>query len=420
MRKPIYNIPHSMTMHSSEDIRGALSERLEGKRIVICLTGSIAVVESVKLIRELIRHGAKLHAVMTEWAARLVGPEAVEFATGTPVITELTGQVEHVKMCGDVPDRADLVLVAPCTANTLGKMVCGIDDTPVTTFLTTALGTGIPVMLVPAMHGTMYHHSAVIENIDKAASMGVDIVGPVLEESKAKMAPVDRIVEEVLRRLSPGGLKGEKVLVLTGACREPVDDMRLLTNRASGVSGIALAIEAYREGADVLLLAGENVEGIPGHIDFRRFSSVKDLMSTLELLSNDWGVPDTAFFAAGISDYVPVKKEGKLPSGKGSLELQLERAPKVIAKFRTLFRDTFTVGYKAESIGGDQEELMKRAYSKLRELDLGAVVANDLSEVKKEESRVILITPEKEAFRMEGKKCDIASFIVSKIEEIKR
>ncbi|MEA3558670.1 MAG: bifunctional phosphopantothenoylcysteine decarboxylase/phosphopantothenate--cysteine ligase CoaBC [Candidatus Thermoplasmatota archaeon] len=405
-------------MHPAEDIRGARSDRLKGKRIIIGITGSIAAVECVKLIRELIRHGAEVHAVMTEWAGKLVGPEAIEFATGTPVVTELTGQAEHVKFCGDVPDRADLLLVAPCTANTLGKMVCGIDDTPVTTYLTTAIGTGIPVMVVPAMHSTMYEHPVVKQNLDKARELGISIVDPVFQEKKAKMASISRIVEEVQRKLSRGLMKDRKVLIVTGATREPVDDMRLLTNRATGVTGIALGREAYREGADVLILAGENVTDIGEHTRSIRFSSVKDLLRSIEVLSNEWGTPDIAFFAAGISDYIPVRSAGKIPSGKSSFTLDLEKAPKVIDSFKRLFGDTFIVGFKAESVE-TEEELMKRAFKKLRKVGMGAIIANDLKDVSKDRNRVILLTPEKEAYRVEGGKSEIAVFLIEKISELR-
>lgn len=406
-------------MHPSRDIRGALSNRLKGKRIVIGITGSIAAVECVKLIRELIRHGAEVEAVMTEWAARIVGPDAIEFATGMPVITKLSGQVEHVTICGDVPDRADLFLVAPCTANTLGKMVHAIDDTPVTTFLTTAIGTGIPVMVVPAMHNTMYEHPVVSTNLEKARNMGIHLVDPKFEEKKAKMASTKHIVESVLRLLSDGLFEGRKLLIVTGATREHVDDMRIITNRATGITGIELAMEAFREKGDVLILAGENVENIPGHLISSGFSTSDDLKSKIDLLSNEWGAPDLAFFSAGISDYIPLKKEGKIPSGRNKLTLELERAPKIIEGFRKLFPDCFTVGYKAESVG-DQEELLKRAYSKLTKAGLKAIVANDLSDVSKDENKVILVTPEKEAFRVEGKKNDIAAFLIRKVAEMDR
>jgi len=405
-------------MHPSEDIRGTRSKRLSGKRIVLAITGSIAAVECVKMARELLRHGADVHAVMTEKACEIVGPYALEFATGNPVVTHLTGQIEHVALCGDVEGRADLILLAPCTANTLGKMVQGIDDSPVTTFLTTGIGTGIPVIMVPAMHNTMYNHPKVVENLEMARKMGVVVIEPRIEEKKAKMASNDVIVENVLRLLSGGRMKTEKVLIVTGATREPVDDMRIMTNLATGASGVSLAVEAYRSGAEVYLLAGENVAGLPEHIGSERFTTTEDLLGKLEILSNDWEAPTMAFFSAGISDYSPKRTEGKIPSGKAALTIELEPTPKVIERFRRLYPETFLVGYKAESVK-DQEQLLQRAFEKLNKVKMQAIVANDLSDVTADANTVYLLTPEKEAFKASGSKSDIASFLLEKTLDLR-
>src|SRR5659263_745934 len=130
------------------------SRSLDGNIIVLGITGSIAAVRCVELARELRRQGADVHTVMSEAARKIIHPEAMRYATGNPVITEITGNVEHVDFCG-IKGRAALLLIAPCTANTIGKIAHGIDDTSVTTFAATAFGSGIPIMIVPAMHGSM-------------------------------------------------------------------------------------------------------------------------------------------------------------------------------------------------------------------------------------------------------------------------
>ena len=150
-----------------------------------------------------------------------------------------------------------------------------------------------------------------------------------------------------------------------------------------------------------------------------RFSTVKDLLRSIEVLSNEWGDPDIAFFAAGISDYIPVRSEGKIPSGSTSLTLEMEKAPKIIVNFKRLFGDTFIVGFKAES-SVSEEELMKRAFKKLKKVGMGAIVANDLKDVSKDRSKVILLTPEKEAYRVEGGKTEIAGFLIEKISELRK
>jgi phosphopantothenoylcysteine decarboxylase/phosphopantothenate--cysteine ligase len=401
-------------MHPAGDIRGTKGNSLKDRKIVLCITGSIAAVECVKLARELVRHGADVHAVMTEKASEILGPYAMEFATGNAVTTHLTGWVEHVTFCGDVPGHADLVLVAPMTANTLGKMVYAIDDTPVTTYLTTAIGTGIPVVLVPAMHNTMYSHPVVQENLEKAGKMGAEIVQPLMEEKKAKMATIDEIVENVIRKLSGGPLAGKKVLVVEGATREYIDDMRFVSNRATGRTGNMLAREAFRRGADVTILAGENVVDVPKHIDEIRFSDTADLLDKVRDLSP--GI-DICYFVAGISDYSPEKRKGKITSGQDVLNIEMRPAPKVINSFRELNQDAFLVGFKAESVS-DEGELIRRAYERMNAIGMDMVVANDLSDVTDTTNTVMTVTPSKDVFRAEGRKEDLARFIIDRTVEL--
>jgi len=403
-------------MHPTDELREVRSASLRGRRVVLGITGSIAAVECVRLARELIRHGASVHAVMTPEACKIVGPYAMGFATANPVITELTGAVEHVSLCGDVEGRADLLLIAPCTANTLGKVVAAVDDTPVTTFATTAIGTGMPVMVVPAMHNTMYAHPLVKENLEKARSMGVEVVDPVISEKKAKMASADTIVERVIRTLSKQELSGKRVLVVTGATREHVDDMRVLTNLATGRSGVHLAREAFRRGGDVLLLCGQTVQDIPAHIRSERFSGSQDLWERLERSLDGWGLPDIALFPAGISDYIPVRTEGKIPSGKEGLTVELVPGPKVIDRLRKRCPGSLVVGFKAESVN-DPDELIRRAYRRSSEAGMDLVVANDLSDVGEDANRVFVITPDKEVFELEGSKGEIATFVIDKCVE---
>ena len=235
------------------DITCSVSETLSGKTIVVGVTGSIAAVRVVDLIRDLIRRGAEVHCVASRAAQQILHPYALEYATTHPVITEITGQVEHVQFCG-VCGQADLLLIAPATANTIGKMACGIDDTPVTTFATTAIGSSKPVAVVPAMHEAMYRHPAVLRNLDALREMGVTLIDPRIEEGKAKIADNLLVVREMERLLGPADLAGKRILITSGSNAETVDPIRILTNRASGKTGIALALEARRRGAEVTLV----------------------------------------------------------------------------------------------------------------------------------------------------------------------
>ncbi|MQY82134.1 bifunctional phosphopantothenoylcysteine decarboxylase/phosphopantothenate--cysteine ligase CoaBC, partial [archaeon] len=153
----------SLGEHTSKQIIGTKGDSLKGRKIVLCITGSVAAFKSPEIARELMRLGAEVYTVMSEMAQVIIHPYLMEYATGNPVVTKLTGKIEHVTLGGVHPDRADLILVAPSTANTIGKAAWAIDDTPVTTLLTTAIGAGIPIIIAPAMHASMYEHPIVLE-----------------------------------------------------------------------------------------------------------------------------------------------------------------------------------------------------------------------------------------------------------------
>ncbi|MCK5113058.1 MAG: bifunctional phosphopantothenoylcysteine decarboxylase/phosphopantothenate--cysteine ligase CoaBC, partial [Thermoplasmatales archaeon] len=218
-------------MHPADEIRGIKSKKLSKKKIVLGVTGSIAAIESIKLSRELIRHGADVYPVMTKAATRIIHPDSLEFATSHKPIIELTGKTEHVSFCGLTKDRIDLLLISPCTANTISKIALGIDDTPVTTFATTAIGSGVTIAIVPAMHLSMYNHKIIQENIDKCKRMGISFIDPVIQANKAKMLGVDEIVEHAIRMIGKQDLGKKNILIIGGATAEAIDDIRILTNR---------------------------------------------------------------------------------------------------------------------------------------------------------------------------------------------
>ena len=243
--------------HSSKGIIGTKSKELAGKRIILCITGSVAAIKSPEIARDLMRRGADVYAVMSKSALHIIHPDMVEWATGNPVVTELTGQIEHVLYAGEHPLRADLILVAPSTANTIGKVACGIDDSPVTTTLTTGIGAGIPVIIAPAMHASMYKHSIVIENIEKLQRHGINVLMPRFEEGKAKIPGTAEIVHAVVAKLNvKRDLIGKRVLVTGGPTRAYLDAFRYITNPSSGKMGVALAQNALDRGAEVTLVYG--------------------------------------------------------------------------------------------------------------------------------------------------------------------
>jgi len=299
-------------------------QTLNGKQVVVAVTGSIAAVEIVRLIHSLRRCGAVVQAVMSPAATGIISRESLAYASGRPAITRITGMVEHVAYCGD-GGSADLLLVAPCTANTISKIACGIDDTPVTTFVTTALGSGMPVLVVPAMHHSMYRHPAVRENLERIRSWGVGIIDPRIEEGKAKIADNETIVLWCERMILGHPLKGRRVLITSGPCREIVDDVRVLTTRSTGLMGRALALEAFRLGAEVMVV---HRDVFPCIINLPA-DSAADMREAVHRCFSTGGGADIYISAAAISDFAPKKFKGKIPSGKKT-RLELEPQPKLL------------------------------------------------------------------------------------------
>lgn len=402
-------------MHPVANIRGSLSQHLAGRRIVLAVSGSIAAVKTVELARELIRHGADVHAVMTRAATEIIGPEALRFATGNPVVTRLTGDVEHVALLGDVPDRADLLLVAPATANTVGKMALGIDDTPVTTCATVAFGNRVPVVVAPAMHDAMMRHPKVQQNIRVLLEeLDVTWVEPLVDEKKAKLADVDAIVEAVIGRLArdAGPLAGRHALVIGGATAEPVDPVRILTNRSSGKSTLLLARELRRAGADVRLWYGFATEPVPADLADRtmRFTRHGELMDLVAALQP--GAFDDVWMPAAIGDYVPVARDEKIPSGEPSQVIELEPTDKVIEAVHEAMPKARLVAWKAES---DPAALAGRARERLARYHAGFIVANTTAAFGSEATAVTVYGADGSEARFAGSKADVLRGVVAHV-----
>ena len=370
-------------MHPSEEIYCAKSNRLSGKTIVLGITGSIAAVDSFHLIRELIRHGAKVIPVMTEEATKLAAPDAIEFAAGVKPIVTIGGQCEHILHLGD-PAGADLFLVYPCTADSISKMACGIADTSVTTMASVALGSDIPVAIAPAMHGMMFANPAVSGNLQKLVSWGVHVIGPHEDNGRARVASVQEVVAWSIRLLSHDDLIGKRILIIGGRSEEALDSMRLVTNRSTGLMAVTLARTAFERGADVELWMGACSVPLPDFIPVRRYESVADLVSMVGDVDHD-----VVIVPAALADFTPaVKAEGKIPSDKG-FEMQMVPVPKVLPLLRE--KCGKVIGFKAES-GLTETQLVARARSRLESYDLTAVVANDVDAAGKTSASMLLVT----------------------------
>ncbi len=378
---------------------GSLGCELKDKKVVLCVTGSIAAIESPEIARMLMRYGADVHAAISMSAQKIIQPEAFEWATGNPVITDLTGKIEHVQLAGEWRGRADLILIAPSTANTIGKIANGIDDTVVTTIATTAIGSGIPLLIVPAMHVSMYKHPALIENIKKLESFGVEFIVPLIQEGKAKMPEVQEIVERVIGRLSEKNMLNLKVLIVAGPTIEQIDPVRVITNKSSGKMGLALTKEAFRRGADVKLIYGPGQERVPTYIDCIRVESAEEMFKAVvsELDSGDFHF---VVSVAAIADYKPLKRfDHKIASSEvKDLSLKLKSTPKIIEKVKQANPDIFLIAFKAE-YNIKKDELIDRAYEKLKLTNADLIVANDVgkrgSGFGEDKNEVFIIDKEK-------------------------
>jgi len=394
------------------DITGSVSDTLSKKTIVIGVTGSIAAVRVVDLIRDLIRRGAEVHAVASSASQQILHPYSLQYATGHDVITEITGQVEHVQFCG-VGGKADLLLIAPATANTIGKMACGIDDTPVTTFATTALGSGKPVAVVPAMHEAMYRHPAVLRNLETLRAMGVTLIDPRLEEGKAKIADNLAVVREVERLLGPADLAGKRIVITSGSNAETIDPIRILTNRASGKTGVALALEARRRGADVTIVH-RFIQDIPVRQVYAE--SAREMLDAV--LAEVGKGCDALISAAAVADYTLDPQAEKIKSGQ-ELVLRLMPTQKIIKTVREAYPHLKIVGFKAET-GVTDEELVVRAKKSMQGAGLDLVVANDVARggMGTDDNRVLIIDRLVSRKVAEGKKGLIAKMIMDALMEI--
>ncbi len=397
--------------HPSRAIRSNTSTLLEGKRIALAVTGSIAAVETVKLARELIRHGAEVVPFASHAALKILHPHALEFATGHEPVTELTGQVEHL---WGAKGEVDLVLMAPATANSIAKVAQAIDDTPVTSLVGTTLGHG-PVVIAPAMHEQMLDNPATSDHLATLAERGARIVEPLMEEEEAKMAPIGSIVEHVLAELGPGTLDGTRVLVITGSTIEDIDAMRVVTNKSTGRTGVALAQEAFRLGADATLWFGHGHTDVPENLPCRRFVTVSDLVEMApDVAEHDW-----VLLPAAISDFRGKTAEGKRSSGEEQT-LDLVPTEKVLPKLREVLDDAGSqaglVAFKAEA-GYTRDELVEKASRFRKENGADAVVANRLEDVDVDRTTVHLVI-EGGAETFEGEKQHVARELLLRLREV--
>ena len=368
--------------HPSKDITASKGRELSGKKIALLVTSSVASFKAPEIARELMRHGADVQAVISPSTERMVGADLLEWATGNTVVTRLTGKLEHIALAGKSQGHVDLVLVAPATANTIGKLASGIDDTPVTTVAATAIGSRIPVVIAPAMHEPLYDHPLVQENVQRLKKIGVEFVEPEILEGKAKIASTEKIVDAVITRLSANksrDLEGRRVLVTAGPTMEHIDPVRVVTNRSSGKMGAAIAEEVASRGADTTLILGPGTLTPPSGVKTVRIESTSDLLQAVKKELRE-AKPDIVFAAGAPTDYAPttVSPEKIKTRDRARIDLELQATPKILEEIRTSSPKTFLVAFKTE-YNLPNEELIDEALKIIHEKNADLVAANDVA-----------------------------------------
>jgi phosphopantothenoylcysteine decarboxylase / phosphopantothenate---cysteine ligase len=360
--------------HPSFDIVGSDGTELAGKKIVLCISGSVAAYKSIELARLFMRRGADVICVASKAATDLIKPSYFKWATGNEVITKLTGDLEHIKVADY--KQSDLIVVYPCTANTLGKLANGIDDTPISTVLSVGLGSKIPIVIGLAMHQAMYENPAVVKNIEFLKNR-VDFISPNFVEGKAKAAEPEEILDKVLQKFGSSSiLKGKKVLITAGPTIEYIDPVRVITNQSTGKTGVLLASEFVSAGSKVTMIYGLGTEIPPKGTKVIRIQTSSEMSDALKKeLRQKF---DIVILAAAASDYTPEKpSKTKLDSDLLRISLKLQRVPKMINDVKKIQSDVFLVGFKAET-NVSKRDLIEKAREKMIQSDCDLVIANDI------------------------------------------
>ena len=351
-----------------------MSGVLEGKNLVLGITGSIACYKALDLASKLTQAGALVDTIMSYGATQFITPLACRSVTHRPVITDTFDpdselSVEHVALA----QRADLVVVAPATAHFIAKAAAGLADDPLTT---TILATAAPVMVAPAMDGHMYQNPATQENLSKLESRGITIVGPATGRLASGLVGVGRLLEtpELIGHISAmlgrqGDLAGRTIVVSAGGTQEPIDPVRVITNRSSGKMGYAIAEAARDRGASVVLVAAPTALADPVAVEVIRTGTALEMS---EAVSKRVAGSDALIMAAAVADYRPVSAASqKMKKGAETWSIELGRTPDILDESRGNF---VRVGFAAES-----EELLANAREKVAKKSLDLIVANDIT-----------------------------------------
>jgi phosphopantothenoylcysteine decarboxylase / phosphopantothenate---cysteine ligase len=353
-----------------------MSGVLDGRELILGVTGSIAAYKAVYLLRELTRAGAQVTVCLSEHAREFVGPLTFRTLSGRPVLTNLfdpqsDAAVEHVTLA----ERAAAVVIAPATANLLAKAAAGLADDFLTTLL---LAARCPVVIAPAMDGGMWQHPAVVANVATLRGRGVTVLEPDTGalasglSARGRLPEIDAIVEALLAALTPKrDLAGERVVVTAGPTREPIDPVRYISNRSSGRMGYALAAAAARRGARVTLVSGPTALTPPAAA---RFVPVQTAEEMREAVLQHAGDAALVVKAAAVADYRVRRPAEQKIKGKHDLTLDLTPNPDILTEVARRATGAFIIGFAAETT-----DVVANARAKLEAKGIDLLVANDVS-----------------------------------------
>lgn len=355
---------------------------LRNKKIILGVCGGIAVYKAIELLRLLTKAGADVHVIMTRAAQEFVTPLTFQTLSVNPVHTELFNliaerEIGHISLA----DRTDLCIIAPATANCIGKIAAGIADDMLTT---TVMATKATVLLAPAMNVNMYTNQIYQENEEKLRRFGYLFVAPVSGslacgwEGKGKLAPPEAIFDAAVSALSPRDLIGRKIMITAGPTREEIDPVRFISNYSSGKMGYALARAAQMRGAEVLLISGPTALSKPDGVRVVTVTSATEMLK--EVMARVVGC-DVVIKAAAVADYRPIMRSStKIKKNTDSTIIELVKNPDILAELGAIEpgikRRPFLVGFAAET-----DALAENASKKLKEKNLDMIVANDVSQV---------------------------------------
>ena len=346
---------------------------LAGLRIVLGISGGIAAVDTVRLARELRRHGAELTVIMTKSAQNIITPLAVRWASQCEVITDWDGDLSAL-------DEFDGILVAPATRNLMASFIHGLNNGPLLMALSAARGRGTATMFIPSMHSDLAGDPITDDIVSEVRKHGADVVWGPNVEGKQKTPPHDEIVAKFahfINRIKP---KRKSIVVTLGATRSAIDDIRFVQNTSSGATGLAIADHFYRLGHDITCVVGVVSCPIPSWLPLVISTpDADDMLAGLLAIAKD--NIDAWIHCAAVLDYIVANPaKGKVASQQGSLQVELIEGAKHIQLLKELCSDSVRIGFKLES-GIKQNDLIYRAVAQIEHSGMTAVIANRLEDL---------------------------------------